>query len=262
MNSVRMATSIAILLFANTASPSPRENGCLRASIAHERTAPKNNGLERQQQQLAAAADNIDALVRRIAAATPSLPPIVVELRPRSGAVLARPGCGAVHHGTLVFGMEAYSRLKPLGDESLEFIVAHEIGHFLQYQSDTALRDAVCNHEKLNVRSLELMADFLAGFLVWSQDDEENPGRMNLMLTISSLSDYEFTNVSHHGTVTERNSAFGMGQYARFADKSLDMRALMRKVDFFDEFIFAGTPKGTYAEQDRAFREVLEDLFR
>ncbi len=159
---------------------------------------------------------------------------------------------------SLIIDVDFYHQLKQYGEQAVVYVLAHEYGHFLQFEANPALRQQVCNRSVSNLRTIELMADTSAGFILQEMYGASN--RLRLLRLISGLADYQFANVNHHGTVTERNSAYGMGSYASYLDYQLDMGKLYRRADTFENHLF-GAFRNTAAAQSAEFENMIAELF-
>jgi hypothetical protein len=145
-------------------------------------------------------------------------------------------------------------------------VLAHELGHVLQFSSDNQLINEVCsNNLRFSVKPLELMADFASGYAVYkTQRLAIDQGDTLFVRMIASLSDYAFTDVQHHGTVTERMNAFGFGQAAALRGRPLDMSALLRNSALFMQRL-AG-PNQTAISTGQSYEEwvqqALNDVYK
>ena len=88
---------------------------------------------------------------------------------------------------------------------SITAVLAHEVGHLLQFARQNTAPG----------RNTELQADFLAGWYfktLASRDPNYGPNAVRDGLrTFYEMGDYVFTSPSHHGTPTQRMSAFQAG---------------------------------------------------
>ncbi len=177
-----------------------------------------------------------------------------------AGTFQASSTCSGQRRYVLFVDLAFYDELLGLGQRALEFVLAHELSHFLQYRANPNIVDAICRRRRFDVRTLELMADFAAGYAIEVMYAGRN--EFSLLRTVSQLADYEFADVLHHGTVTERTSAFGFGRHARFFGKPLDMRRLLANRATFERLLFAGRFTTSASAQTRMYRNAIEELYR
>lgn len=102
-----------------------------------------------------------------------------------------------------------------LGDIAPHAILAHEFGHHIQYELGILIRGMERGKELIpkTARRIELMADAYAAYylahLEGAAIGEESLQRYKDVF--SNLGDCLFDNNSHHGTPSQRNSAFEWG---------------------------------------------------
>ncbi len=146
-----------------------------------------------------------------------SLSPLAVFLddagHPNAYAV--PPQMTGTRDGGLFFGVQltrdvvkafrqAYSNYPAAGEAGLMAIMAHEMGHLVQYQ--LGLRASVQKYQ-------ELHADFISGwYMAWRQ---ANIWGFDIVteaaVQMAKVGDFDFHNPDHHGTPQERITAFSAG---------------------------------------------------
>ncbi|GJE44323.1 hypothetical protein AEGHOMDF_3511 [Methylobacterium soli] len=120
--------------------------------------------------------------------------------------------------------------------EAVTYVLGHEIAHVAQYVASSNLKRQICQGRSVDVRTYELMADAISG---WCYRILFPGATSDIVLsTISKLSDYEFSNAAHHGTVTERISAFNLGTSASDKRMRLSVVNLVNNIALFEEAIF------------------------
>lgn len=114
---------------------------------------------------------------------------------------------------------------------SADLVIAHELSHILQFSASPVFVAAICSGARQSLKTYELLADFGAGYAMFKLAGPTV--NHSFPQTMAALSDYKFTSVKHHGTVTERLNAFDMGLAAAYLHKPLNMDALIRNQDAF-----------------------------
>ena len=176
------------------------------------------------------------------------------------GTFVARPPCRSAQTFVLDVDRRMYDDLRRSGEKAVEFVLAHEVSHFLQYLAEPELVETLCRGEDVEPRPYELLADFAAGYISYALYGADNDFR--LLNVLADLADYEFTRVDHHGTTTQRISANGWGASAKHYGKPLNMAKLLSNRQRFEDLLFLGAPQPTYAEQEQAYLKSLEELYR
>ena len=104
--------------------------------------------------------------------------------------------------------LDAAGDLRPGGDLAVAYVVAHEVGHAVQFQQHRPSAEAT------TVRPKELQADCYAG--IWA-DEKYLSGQLDTakigaaMDATREVGDYEYDHPQHHGTPAERTNAFRTG---------------------------------------------------
>jgi len=108
------------------------------------------------------------------------------------------------------------------------YVLGHELSHVAQLETQSNFRKNICDNKKFPLKKYELLCDLGAGFAYSSlvKDDKTNPIQL-----IASVADYQFANIRHHGTVTERASAFGLGLALAKGYKPYSMESWIRNID-------------------------------
>jgi hypothetical protein len=166
-------------------------------------------------------------------------PQVVLIGSPTGGIGAASPPCRNQAHPIYVITVDSgtLAQHEQQLKGSSVVVLAHELGHVLQFLNDRTFVTALCSNTlQGGVRPFELMADFAAGYALYkTQRLAIDQGNTLFARVIASLSDYAFTNVQHHGTVTERMNAFGFGEAAALRGRPINMAALMRNSAIFLE---------------------------
>jgi len=144
-------------------------------------------------------------------------------------------------------------------EQSLSFVLGHEIGHVIQYAAAREFQTQVCQGRAFNVRSYELMADTISGWLYGRL--YSSGGNNSVLEAISQMADYEFTDTAHHGTVTERVSAFNLGTSAAAKNKPLSVTHIMRNIDLFHGAIFPSNVMDSFRSSREKEDKYIERLF-
>jgi hypothetical protein len=189
-------------------------------------------------------------------------PNLRVEVRFVSNLNNMRTGvpCKGAEALVLEIDPRMYEDLKQMGDRALTFVLAHEVSHFLQYLADSELVYRLCQKQTVERRVYELLADFSAGHIANALQRGDSDFR--LLEVLARLADYDFTNVEHHGTTTQRMAAQGLGAFANHHGKPLDMARLLTKKRKFEEVLFVGAPQPTFEAQQKVYLQSLEALYQ
>lgn len=140
----------------------------------------------------------------------------------RSNYFSAKPNCGSLTKpGEILIGPHKFYKFKDRPKIVLELLFAHEVAHILHFLESKDLATKLCQRKDLRVKDIELLADFIAGFLLQKIKGVTHKDLQRAsMLIISEHSDYQISNSqNHHGTVVERINAVNYGR----AVASLDM---------------------------------------
>ncbi|WGF90224.1 hypothetical protein [Marinivivus vitaminiproducens] len=147
----------------------------------------------------------------------------------------------------LVLPRRALSRVREReGEPGLLFVIAHELAHIACLRS-TDLRTRMCAKNGIGqkpIKHIELIADFMSGYAFGQiyrtsqQLDGFTPNTRSVSRTVTALADYQFANVRHHGTVSERVSAFGFGNISAAIGQAIDPKWLMENDTRFMELLF------------------------
>ncbi len=124
----------------------------------------------------------------------------------------------------------------------VEILVSHEISHFKQYEASNSFYSDVCLGKRFPVIDMELLADYGAGFAV--QSIYQSMTKRPFVLAVSKLADYDFSNIRHHGPVSQRLNAFNVGQWAAFQGYTFDMLVLLKNIRVFRD-LMDGPPIAT-----------------
>jgi hypothetical protein len=201
--------------------------------------------------------------LRRTMAVAPS---VTIVDSSAGGVASARPPCRrSTPSYVITADMELLQKTENTYKGASEVLIAHELGHVLQYSGNPSLVESVCTNTLNEVKTLELLADFAAGYAVYSTEKLSIDRGNNLLVrTIASLADYGFADVTHHGTVTERMNAFDFGEAAALHGRSLDMQALMRNsAKFMDRLAGPrGTEVTTGDSYQRWVQESLQEIYQ
>lgn len=108
------------------------------------------------------------------------------------------------------------------------YVLGHELSHVAQLETQSNFREKVCKNTKVSLKKYELLCDLGAGFAHLSLTENSNRSPIQL---IASVADYQFANVRHHGVVTERASAFGLGRILAAQKKAYSMASWIRNID-------------------------------
>ena len=122
----------------------------------------------------------------------------------RSNYFSARPNCESRKDvGTILIGPHKFHKFKNRPKVVLELLFAHEIAHILHFLESETLTNRLCQGSKLDIKDLELFADFIAGFILQRTKGVTSKELARAsMIIISEHSDYQFSNIQdHHGTV-------------------------------------------------------------
>lgn len=166
---------------------------------------------------------------------------------------------------TLVFPVAvADALLQRRNREGLLYVIGHELGHAITLKASPQTRARLCEGSA-SIRQVELLADFLSGFLAFQLRDPAESSSPDLrqrgavVPTIASLADYEFSNPLHHGRIAERTAAFGFGANSAAFGHQLDVGYLAGHLDHFESLMFVpllGQDPGLID-----FRATLEKLY-
>lgn len=94
-------------------------------------------------------------------------------------------------------------------DAFFAFLVAHEMAHLFQYKTMTTNRFFTRDNLKFN--SAELQADFLAGSVLCTSNLVDAELYNTVFKAAEYLGEYEFNDVRHHGTPSQRSYVVGYG---------------------------------------------------
>ena len=197
--------------------------------------------------------------LQRVTGATSAI--IVVDL-PGRGIASALAPCSALASSSYVITVDAKALARrvsglPRGED---LILAHELSHVLQYRANPAYVHTLCSRLAFDVKLYELLADFGAGYIMYKQGLGQS--RQIFAQTVASLADYEFTNVNHHGTVTERLNAYDFGETVAASGKSLDMAALMRNGSAFMQFLAGPSEREASRDYQQYLRRAIEAIYQ
>ncbi len=185
---------------------------------------------------------------------------------------LAQNKClGSNNHYTLIADREMAYRSLDMRSGLTFLVVAHEVSHFLQYQSNEDLSRRLCAGSRVDTKALELMADFGAGMIIWQLAEdgllpasENNRHNLSIVGALADLADYKFADPNHHGRVSERNNAFGFGRLAASKGLPLDMERLIKNKDTFLTHLPGPLQRTVRSSADMLdfYEAALRDIYR
>ncbi len=116
--------------------------------------------------------------------------------------------------GSMMFGVNLINRLYQANTSfAIPSILGHEVGHLMQFKTGLSYKKGMYN---------ELQADYLAG---WFTAHRARFLQQNLLQSwkgMYDLGDSDFFSPQHHGTPTERASAFSAGVDFNFRSNTPD----------------------------------------
>jgi hypothetical protein len=248
--------SVVGTLTALAAADSLRESGCLSGML---RDSAENPEFESAFEPVspddqARVWKKVDALDRGLGL---DLSPIV-EVTP-FGGIQARASCDGL--AAIQVGADLLGTLEGTTPRALDVVLAHELGHLLEYRASVDLVERVCANRPGPVKALELLADLVAGYAMHELFKVENAN--DLVVVIAELADYQFNDDEHHGTVAERMNAFNLGQMLAFSGRELAVDRFMKNQEAFLETLSGPRANGnSAAEIKRFYEEAMEGLYR
>lgn len=230
--------------------------GCLSASVVAEPLGP----IVQEGHQHSALTEELQTIIQSVRRAY-GLENTQLRVHFSSGR-----GSPAVHfpanHSVylLVLPLETFERLKSrAGSDGLEFVIAHELAHVAALSTSSSLRSALASRS-VSIRKIELFADMAAGHYHYDQNSSRGlTANSPVTRAVIALSDYEFSNPVHHGTVFDRVSAFSMGANSAARGYSLNFPRLSGRLDLLEQSLFLGSPD-TREEFDSSIERALERL--
>lgn len=178
------------------------------------------------------------------------------------GGFTVVPSCSGNETGNyLVLGPDTVDKLQGLSRYSTDLILAHEIAHLMQLEASPELKRALCRKEIRDRKTIELLADMVAGHIMYSLFEMKN--RKQLLLVIAELSDYKFSDELHHGSMSERSNAFNMGQGLAARGKPLDVDKFLENKSVFLE-VLGGAPRSSLGHNSyqEFYQNAMEALYR
>ncbi len=146
---------------------------------------------------------------------------------------------------------------------TVDVVLAHELSHILQFRASAEFSSRVCAGNLKDVRIYELMADFGAGFALYKVGRKS--AQLDFANAVSALADYRFKSPLHHGTVSERISAFNMGQASALFGRPMKMDALLRNQDAFLRLV-GGAPESQLQAHPTDYadfaRHALDEIYK
>jgi hypothetical protein len=170
--------------------------------------------------------------------------------------------------GTITLYPERLEDLESDIDENaVRYVLFHETAHLAQFRAVPAFAEKVRSRDTFDARLYELMADCAAGYGMAARYEAQvqttgilpNYGG-RIPIAIAELSDYDFGNPTHHGTVTERATAFGLGGAIRVAGIALNIPLLMGRLSKFEQTLFL--PPGYQAQSFEAIQAAYRSRLR
>lgn len=161
----------------------------------------------------------------------------------------------------IVVGPALYTKIEEVSGREIDMVLAHEIAHVLQYSDDRDLvRDLCESKSTTKTKNIELVADIYAGYSMRKTSPQSDA--KDLIIALSSLADYNFARNDHHGKVSERITAFNLGQALAMDERQLTMALLMRKVDELAAYLTPGrTGAASGAEQAGLYFNAIDRVF-
>lgn len=147
----------------------------------------------------------------------------------------------------------------------LVYVIGHELGHLAMLRAAPQVKARLCADEPLALKPIELLADFASGYafsLTMPRSERAAPtpkSRDPVIATIIQVSDYAFSDATHHGRISERTSAFGLGASSALFHGYLDLGQLARRLQHFEHTLFTPTQGRQAAAIDH--REALRRLY-
>jgi hypothetical protein len=250
---------LLLLVFGAPVTADVTADSCLRASLGVSGPALPNSSRLLQ----GSLAESLEQLRRAMDITTQ----VILVGSSTAGVAVTSPPCSNTASAVYMISVNdalLIERERQLKGASIA-ILAHELGHVMQFSTNRQLVEDLCANRLQGVKGLELMADFAAGYAVYkTQRSLIDQGNNFFVQTIASLSDYAFTNVQHHGTVTARMDAFGFGEAALLNGRPLDMVALMRNSATFMQRL-AGpnqTAIAAGASYQQWIQQSLDEIYR
>lgn len=157
-------------------------------------------------------------------------------------AIQAAPACPAeAGSGVIYIDADILHDISQSSEHALNLVLAHELAHILQFSTSKRFAKQVCdnNIQGITIKTIELLADMVSGHLMYTQFEINNPSE--LLLVISKLSDYRFSDVNHHGTANERMNAFSLGYTLAFNNLPIKMKKFLANQDVFLD-VLGGPP--------------------
>ena len=161
--------------------------------------------------------------------------------------------------GTLYANEEAVRELLNRDANKLGILLAHEVAHFLQYLASSNLKANVCNNQMQDVKTFELIADTVSGYVQYIKEGEVR--NRDILRAISLLADYEFANPNHHGVITDRVNAFNMGKWIAYLDYPINMRFLLDNKNMYIKTLY-GPRRTSVEENDNEDLNLWEENLR
>lgn len=244
--------AIGLFLLHASAAMSEDLDGCLGASILDEEDADAAAVTH-----LAGFDTVIDLHARLSRQSGLSPDEVPLHITAGSGSPRLRFSCGDELRMQLHMPAQAVVEIKSNRDSGgLRFVIGHELGHALMLRDSPALRRQLCAQDaNVEVRQVELLADFASGYLATKDDLAKSgegapPARNPVVRTVANLADYEFSNEAHHGRISERVSAYGFGGASAVYGHPLDLKYLVDRLDHFTSLLFVPMQGRQPAEVD------------
>ena len=145
-------------------------------------------------------------------------------------------------------------------ERTMDFILAHELAHVLQLKGSSEFLNDYCNRNIDSVKTIELLADFMAGHI--TRSSLNIPDHAEFTKAVTSLGDYRFSEIDHHGKVTERLNAFYFGVNVASSGRPLIAAKFIKNSDNFLEVL--GGPsfyKADYEKTNNYYLHAIEGMY-
>jgi len=161
---------------------------------------------------------------------------------------------------TLYIGPDVFRYFRTTSKHALDLVLAHELAHFLQFKASGDLVKRACINKLGNIKLIELLADTVAGYSMRKLFNSTSHN--DLIVVISTLSEYNVYQEDHHGTVNERVNAFNLGQLIAASGRILDVSRLMKNQDAFTQILGGPAYGASAAEIQNYYEQALKRLYQ
>lgn len=217
---------------------------------------PKSVGISKENEEL------LYSMSRAISELLPDQPNFKLKFT-RSNYFSAKPNCVSPENiGTILIGPHKFHKLKDQPKIVFELLFAHEAAHILHFLYSRRLTQQLCNGEKLKIKDIELLADFIAGFIIErTKGVSSKELQRATMIAISNHSDYQFSNKqNHHGTATERINAVNYGRAVASLDKELNIKKFISNLSTLKNNL-GGIPAHQFINKPGTIEYIYKELF-